>query len=45
MGRIAAYTGREVTWEEMMGSDLRLGPETYAMGPLELACEVPVPGA
>jgi myo-inositol 2-dehydrogenase/D-chiro-inositol 1-dehydrogenase len=44
MGRVAAYTGREVGWEEMMGSDLRLGPDTYAMGPIELACEVPVPG-
>jgi len=45
MGRISAYTGREVTWEEMMGSDLRLGPETYAMGPVEGEFPVPVPGA
>ncbi|MCK3686025.1 Gfo/Idh/MocA family oxidoreductase [Maribellus sp. YY47] len=35
MGRIAAYTGKEVTWEEVMNSDLYLGPKTYAFGPLE----------
>lgn len=45
MGRIAAYTGREVTWEEMMGSDLRLGPETYALGPLAWSTAPPIPGA
>ena len=27
MGRQAAYTGKKVTWEEMMGSGLKLGPE------------------
>lgn len=35
MGRIAAYTGREVSWEEVMNSDLYLGPKTYAFGPVE----------
>jgi hypothetical protein len=45
MGRISAYTGREVTWEQMMGSDLRIGPETYALGPVEGDFPVPVPGA
>jgi len=34
MGRIAAYTGKDVTWEEMMNSDLYLGPKTYAFGPV-----------
>ena len=33
MGRISAYTGKEVTWDEMMNSDLYLGPKTYAFGP------------
>lgn len=27
MGRMAAYTGREITWEEILNSDLRLGPD------------------
>lgn len=29
MGRISAYTGKEVTWEEMMNSDLDLTPEGF----------------
>jgi len=44
MGRISAYTGAEVTWEEMMESPLRLGPRTYALGPVEMKAEAPVPG-
>jgi predicted dehydrogenase len=32
MGRISAYTGKDVTWDEMLNSDLRLGPATYVMG-------------
>ncbi len=32
MGRISAYTGKDVTWEEMLNSNLYLGPETYALG-------------
>jgi myo-inositol 2-dehydrogenase / D-chiro-inositol 1-dehydrogenase len=35
MGRESAYTGREVTWDEMMGSDLRLGPVEYNFGPVD----------
>jgi len=34
MGRISAYTGKDITWEEMMNSDLYLGPKTYAFGPV-----------
>ena len=44
MGRISAYTGREVTWEEMMNSSLRLGPEKLAFGPVDIKAVVPVPG-
>ena len=44
MGRISAYTGRQVTWDEMMASDLRLGPEELAMGPSDIRPIVPVPG-
>jgi len=34
MGRMSAYTGKDVTWEEMLNSDLSLGPKTYEMGPV-----------
>ena len=45
MGRISAYTGKDVTWEEMLNSDLSLGPKTYAMGPVPNIPEtVPVIG-
>jgi len=35
MGRIAAYTGKDVTWEEIMNSDLYLGPKVFVMGSVE----------
>jgi len=46
MGRVSAYTGKEVTFEEMMNSDLKLGPDTYIMGDIGYIenAEVPVPG-
>jgi len=46
MGRISAYTGAETTWQEMLDSDLRLGPAEYALGPVAYANApiVPVPG-
>lgn len=45
MGRISAYTGKEVTWEEIMNSDLYLGPKTYAMGPVPgIPEEIPLAG-
>ena len=34
MGRMSAYTGKDVTWEEVLNSDLYLGPKTYAFGPV-----------
>ncbi len=44
MGRMSAYTGKRVTWEEAMTSDLSIVPEldwnaSYPVGP------VPAPGA
>ncbi len=45
MGRISAYTGKEVTWEEMMNSDLKLGKETYALGPIDMTPVIPLPGS
>ncbi len=45
MGRTAAYTGQEVTWEALMSSNDRLGPTEYAMGPEPgIKAVVPVPG-
>lgn len=45
MGRISAYTGKEVTWEEMMNSELHHKPEGYHMGQVTgVPKEVPIPG-
>jgi myo-inositol 2-dehydrogenase / D-chiro-inositol 1-dehydrogenase len=45
MGRESAYSGREKTWDEMMTSDLRIGPKVYHMGPMEeIVPNIPVPG-
>ena len=45
MGRESAYTGKDVTWEQMMNSDMRLGPTTYEFGPVPNIPEtVPVIG-
>jgi hypothetical protein len=45
MGRISAYTGKDVTWDEMLNSDLYLGPKTYAFGPVPgIPEEIPLAG-
>ena len=44
MGRESAYSGLDVSWEEMMNSGLKLGPETYSMGPVSIPPVSPVPG-
>ncbi len=44
MGRIAAYTGKEVTWQEMLDSDMRLGPDAYELGSADINPVIPVPG-
>ena len=44
MGRISAYTGKETTWDEMMNSDLKLGPKVFAFGPVDVPKDVPVAG-
>jgi len=45
MGRMSAYTGKDVSWEEVMNSDMYLGPKTYAFGPVPGIPEtVPVVG-
>ncbi len=44
MGREAAYTGREITWEQMMKSDLSLSEDVIAFGDKAVR-PVPRPGA
>jgi len=46
MGRMSAYTGKDVTWDEVMNSDMYLGPKTYEFGAIPGIPEtVPVIGA
>ncbi len=46
MGRQAAYTGKKVTWEEMMSSGLKLGPKgELQLGPVDMERIVPVAGS
>ncbi len=44
MGRISAYTGKDVTMDEMMNADLKLGPKVYSFGPVDVTKTVPVAG-
>jgi myo-inositol 2-dehydrogenase / D-chiro-inositol 1-dehydrogenase len=43
MGRMAAYTGKAVTWEQALGSQEDLTPERYEWGPLPVP-PVAIPG-
>lgn len=44
MGRMSAYTGRYVSWDDVMNSDLRLGPAKCELGMHVPIDPVPVPG-
>jgi hypothetical protein len=46
MGRESAYSGKTVTWDEIMASDLRYGPAKYEMEPVPEYEEgrFPIPG-
>jgi myo-inositol 2-dehydrogenase / D-chiro-inositol 1-dehydrogenase len=46
MGRVSAYTGREVTREEIMDSAMSLGPSAanLQMGAVNIAAVPPIPG-
>jgi myo-inositol 2-dehydrogenase/D-chiro-inositol 1-dehydrogenase len=44
MGRTAAYTGRLITWDEIIRSDMELGPKKIEMGSVDMVFETPVPG-
>ncbi len=43
MGRMSAYTGKMVTWDQAMNSKLALMPEHLELGPLTVQ-PVAVPG-
>ena len=43
MGRMASYSGKEVTWEKALNSDEKWGPDSYEFGPLPVD-PVPMPG-
>ncbi|HYT66006.1 MAG TPA: Gfo/Idh/MocA family oxidoreductase [Vicinamibacterales bacterium] len=45
MGRDSAYTGKAITWDDLLASTARLGPTEYTLGPVPLKPEAPVPGA
>ena len=46
MGREAAYTGKKVTWEEMLSSDMKLGPAgELSLGKVDMEYRVPVAGS
>jgi myo-inositol 2-dehydrogenase/D-chiro-inositol 1-dehydrogenase len=45
MGRISAYTCKKVTMEEMMNSDMKLGPKEYKLGDVDIVKSVAVPGS
>jgi myo-inositol 2-dehydrogenase / D-chiro-inositol 1-dehydrogenase len=44
MGRESAYTGREVSFDEMMSSNMRLGPTELKFGPYDIPAAPPIPG-
>jgi hypothetical protein len=44
MGRMCAYTGNTLTWDQCFNSQERLGPETYEWSDNAPAAEVAIPG-
>jgi predicted dehydrogenase len=43
MGRMATYSGKEITWEQALNSTVSLGPKAYEFGALPMPA-VPTPG-
>ncbi len=43
LARTSCYTGRDVTWDQLMSSEERLGPEKYEFGDIPMP-PVPAPG-
>jgi hypothetical protein len=44
MGRNSAYTGKALTWTELLASSARLGPTEYAWGPVPIEGTAPLAG-
>ena len=44
MGRMAAYTGQVITWEDALNSQETLGPQEYHWDLVYEASQVPMPG-
>lgn len=46
LGREAAYTGKQISWNEIIASNVKYGPEIYALGDLPDYHEgvAPLPG-
>jgi len=46
MGREAAYTGKEITYDEMLNANMKLGPDIFVMGNVGMTgnVSIPVPG-
>ncbi len=45
MGRESAYTGKETTWDEMMASEMKVGPNELVMGKVDMEIVIPKPGS
>lgn len=45
MGRVSAYTGKTVTWDQMLNSDLRIGPKVFDMNITGIRKEMPIMGS
>jgi predicted dehydrogenase len=43
LGRESAYTGQEISWDDMMAAELDLVPDTFAFGEMPIT-PVPTPG-
>jgi predicted dehydrogenase len=44
MGRMCSYTGQELTWDQCLNDQTRLGPEQYAWTDEVPECRVAIPG-
>jgi myo-inositol 2-dehydrogenase / D-chiro-inositol 1-dehydrogenase len=44
MGRDSAYSGKGITWADLEASTARLGPTSYALGPVNMKAEAPLAG-
>jgi uncharacterized protein YjdB len=44
MARTAAYTGKKVTWDDMMNSPQDLGPKIMVLGSVDMEFLTPIPG-